>query len=1026
MSRTQGELWSWGSHSRFQLGHFELDNNGELAAVQKAKYPVPQFVAAVHETGRSVKAVACGQSHTMAIVTGGDCDQLWGWGFSGFGQLGMGDKVDQLIPRQVPGITEPVKQVACGLTHTLALSEGGTLWCWGEGRFGKLGLGPDLMTEDVASPTQIETLSEIAQVFAGGNQSACLTRNGSLITWGWNSNGQLGLGFTTDPLSGVPTPTHVGEANRRVIEHIDRNVVRTEGEMGSRLGQVWEYLITTLRMKLMGLQDRPARDLLKLFQRTENSVKEDQVKMIKDVTRTGANDDVSSRMLELLVEIFHQMNLYAQVNEEDSSDLKFNFIAVGERHMVGISGSILYSWGCNAKGQLGRETPGNRDAPRPEKIANFSPITTVACGMAHTAAILDGTVYTWGDKETGRLGYDINLLGEQVRPREVDIGSDGGAPRNAVQVCCGEFHTAVLTGGIGNVITWGFNNMGQCGYPPNADEEGKPVGHAPAVVPALSGVCAIASGNEHIVTVVRSDEVFLQLCRDGNMADVEKLREEGVRASSLFDDGGRTALFHAIEFGHFNLASKLVTKHGVNVDHVDCSGRTALHVAVEQRHTICVRLLAETLHCHLSLQTEAYKLTPLHIATKMQDLDLAQLLVLAGAPINTPDATGKTPLDYLSTQDAARVRTLTGSCDVAILCAIPEQKFAKQLATNLENHGFSVWADDTDVTYPFNDDTCVASCSVKRRLTQSRAVIWIVSKNSVACDLSKQQLRFSKQLNKPIFPIWFQVLQTLPAEVEHLIYRTQLVDFSEKDTYQESLAKLAQGLQLAIEGKVLQDDETDEEPTLSADEKLEQQQQLKFLITQIQKKQQYLFMCFHWTDTVLADELIVMLSKYGWLCYPGYNQVHTTKQNSEMLAHCSAFILCLTQKSANSGLVKNQMAMAENRDILTFPVHFERGITLHADMKYSLSRAPRFMFAQVAEKEASVQQLNRALSLGLHIKGKECSVLHLKRKITCTRHKTATTNNRVQEIRGILAQIEEQNRKLRLATTVGAAGSGTV
>jgi hypothetical protein len=85
--------------------------------------------------------------------------QLWAWGQNQFGQLGVGDKANRSFPTRVRLLEQvSVKQLAAGQLHVLAVEEsaqGGRLFAWGCGRNGRLGLGD---VEHRVSPTVVESL----------------------------------------------------------------------------------------------------------------------------------------------------------------------------------------------------------------------------------------------------------------------------------------------------------------------------------------------------------------------------------------------------------------------------------------------------------------------------------------------------------------------------------------------------------------------------------------------------------------------------------------------------------------------------------------------------------------------------------------------------------------------------------------------------------------------------------------------------------------------------------------------------
>ena len=68
--------------------------------------------------------------------------QVYGWGYNGNGQLGIGNNVNQPNPSRVGSLTNVIiTQVVCGYAHTLALSDEGMMYAWGANSYGQLGTG---------------------------------------------------------------------------------------------------------------------------------------------------------------------------------------------------------------------------------------------------------------------------------------------------------------------------------------------------------------------------------------------------------------------------------------------------------------------------------------------------------------------------------------------------------------------------------------------------------------------------------------------------------------------------------------------------------------------------------------------------------------------------------------------------------------------------------------------------------------------------------------------------------------------
>lgn len=74
--------------------------------------------------------------------------------------------------------------VACGSrdAQTLAATENGALWAWGDGSFGKLGKG-DTAGSHTPIKVKVFNTEEIAQLECGAQFSMMLTKDGKVYTW---------------------------------------------------------------------------------------------------------------------------------------------------------------------------------------------------------------------------------------------------------------------------------------------------------------------------------------------------------------------------------------------------------------------------------------------------------------------------------------------------------------------------------------------------------------------------------------------------------------------------------------------------------------------------------------------------------------------------------------------------------------------------------------------------------------------------------------------------------------------------
>ncbi|KAB2011241.1 hypothetical protein ES319_D09G006800v1 [Gossypium barbadense] len=183
----EGEVQSWGRNQNGQLGLGTTEDS-----------PVPQKIKAFQ--GISIKMVAAGAEHTAAISKEG---ALYGWGWGRYGNLGLGDRNDRLVPEKVSTLNEEkMNMVACGWRHTISVSVIGGLYTYGWSKYGQLGHGD---FEDHLVPYKVEALadSSIKQISGGWRHTMALTSDGKLYGWGWNKFGQVGVGENTDICSPV-------------------------------------------------------------------------------------------------------------------------------------------------------------------------------------------------------------------------------------------------------------------------------------------------------------------------------------------------------------------------------------------------------------------------------------------------------------------------------------------------------------------------------------------------------------------------------------------------------------------------------------------------------------------------------------------------------------------------------------------------------------------------------------------------------------------------------------------------------
>ncbi|XP_070173563.1 RCC1 and BTB domain-containing protein 1-like isoform X3 [Littorina saxatilis] len=199
VTAAEGETFSWGHNGYCQLG-----NGSSNQGIQPVS--INQYI------GHQVIKVACGSHHSLALTKGGE---IYAWGQNNCGQVGNGTTANQPTPRKISaGIgCKQVNSICCGQTSSMALMDTGEVYGWGYNGNGQLGLGNNV---NQPSPCRIHTLQGIiiSQLVCGYAHTLALSDEGVLYSWGANSYGQLGTGNKANMI----TPTKVTSSLERFIE----------------------------------------------------------------------------------------------------------------------------------------------------------------------------------------------------------------------------------------------------------------------------------------------------------------------------------------------------------------------------------------------------------------------------------------------------------------------------------------------------------------------------------------------------------------------------------------------------------------------------------------------------------------------------------------------------------------------------------------------------------------------------------------------------------------------------------------
>ena len=171
------------------------DGFGEVGNGKDAVHTAPTVVVGLTNNTLLID----GGSDRTCALTNANGAKCWGYNWAG----GVGDGTTQLRanPVDVSGLTSSVMQTTVGAEHSCALTNSGSVKCWGYNYYGQLGDGT---TRDRYTAVNVSGLiSGVVSISAGGYHTCALTTGGGVKCWGNNSSGQLGDGSTTKHLTPV-------------------------------------------------------------------------------------------------------------------------------------------------------------------------------------------------------------------------------------------------------------------------------------------------------------------------------------------------------------------------------------------------------------------------------------------------------------------------------------------------------------------------------------------------------------------------------------------------------------------------------------------------------------------------------------------------------------------------------------------------------------------------------------------------------------------------------------------------------
>ena len=238
-----GQLWLWGNNEYGACG------NGVTTVV---RVPYNASADAANSIfGKTViqYATPCGTQGSISSLALCSDGTVHSCGYNGYGQLGVGSTTAASRFAQLPVLANVV-EIAAGreaLTSYYARTSAGALYSWGYNGDGQLGDG-GTTNATIATLRAGGSLAgkTITKIYGGPNYAMAIDSAGNLHAWGTNTYGQLGNGTLSNQFTPVQSVT--GSVSEVYIGQYDYNITymkKTDNSLwGCGYGEYWANGVT--------------------------------------------------------------------------------------------------------------------------------------------------------------------------------------------------------------------------------------------------------------------------------------------------------------------------------------------------------------------------------------------------------------------------------------------------------------------------------------------------------------------------------------------------------------------------------------------------------------------------------------------------------------------------------------------------------------------------------------------------------------------------------------------------------------
>jgi alpha-tubulin suppressor-like RCC1 family protein/ankyrin repeat protein len=354
--------------------------------------------------------------------------------------------------------------VATGSGHVVALKEDGTVLSWGENEFGQLGIGS---TTDKTNPTLLSSISDVIYVATGKNHTIALKSDGTLMSWGDNIGGQLGDNSNTQRNSPVAVVDSAGNP--------------ISGISSISAGDYHTLALTTDGKILAWGQNSRGQlgDGGNTSVKTAVYVKDANGDPLEGISAISASRLHSMALKDDGTVLAWGYNVYGQLGNNSTVDSSIpvavvdssntpisNIVAISsgyDYNMALSSDGNVFVWGDNTYSQLGLPTT-TVNSPTAHIVDDsnsvFGTLSAISAGATHVFTLKDDTsLVSWGDNGYGQLS-DLTNINSATPNYSKDESAN--TLSDIKYVSAGNFFTVAIKSD-GSLLSWGRNNSGQLG-----------------------------------------------------------------------------------------------------------------------------------------------------------------------------------------------------------------------------------------------------------------------------------------------------------------------------------------------------------------------------------------------------------------------------------------------------------------------------------------------------------------------------------------------------------------------------------